>query len=127
MGDTKATTEAVFARIFEIQIYEPTTLSIGPALFHEIEGTLVLNEEMLVKRVQKHGIILILDLPGSLDRSHPCHSIVPTPPFLAVSPKKGIKRPITQNRLGDGHVYYRLWLSLRPLEHIKFSTCQKSK
>jgi hypothetical protein len=51
MGDTKATTEAVFARIFEIQIYEPTTLSVGPALFHEIERTLVLNEEVFVKGV----------------------------------------------------------------------------
>jgi hypothetical protein len=89
MGDTKATTEAVFARIFEIQIYEPTTLSVGPALFHEIERTLVLNEEMLMKRVQKGGIILILDLPGSLDTAHPCDGIIPAPPFLAVGPKKG--------------------------------------
>jgi hypothetical protein len=51
MGDTKATTEAVFARIFEIQIYEATTLSVSPALFHEIERTLVLNEEVLMKGV----------------------------------------------------------------------------
>jgi hypothetical protein len=89
MGDTKATTEAVFARIFEIQIYEATTLSVSPALFHEIERTLVLNEEVLMKGIQKGGIVLILDLPRPLDGSHPCHGIVPASSFLAVRPKKG--------------------------------------
>jgi hypothetical protein len=95
VSDTKATTETVFARIFEIQIYKAATLSVGSALFYKIEGALILNKEMFMKRVQKHGIILVLDLPRPLDRSHSCDGIVSTPPFLAVSPQKGTQGAVT--------------------------------
>jgi len=96
MGDTKATTEAVFARIFEIQIYEPTTLSVGPALFHEIQRTLILHEEVFVEGVQKTGIVFVLDFPGALNGAHSCYRVVPcSASYMAMGPKKGIEGTVT--------------------------------
>jgi len=122
MGDTKATTESVFARIFEIQINQATALPVSPALFYEIQGTLVLDEEVFVKGIEETGIVLVLDLPGALDGAHSRDGVVPcTASYMAMRPKKGIQRPITlyslglllcfyhkrtitRNRFGDGHV-----------------------
>jgi hypothetical protein len=102
MHNIKATTETVFARIFEIQIYEPTALPVGPALFHEVQGTLILYEEVLVKGIEETGIVLVLDFPGALNGAHSCYRIVPrTASYMAMGAKKGIEGAVTPscNRL----------------------------
>jgi hypothetical protein len=58
-------------RVFEVQINQNRRLKITTTLFHQIEGTALLREQVFVEKVKEVGVVVILDHELA---SHGAHS-----------------------------------------------------
>jgi hypothetical protein len=60
MGVLEAAANGALGWILEIQINEARHNAVRAPLFHEVQGSPIVDEEVLVEHVQEGGIVLVL-------------------------------------------------------------------
>jgi len=60
MGVLEAAANGALRRILEIQINEAWHNAVGSSLFHEVQGSPIVDEEMLMEHVQEGGVVFWL-------------------------------------------------------------------
>jgi len=70
MRDFKLALNGPLNRVFEVQINQNRRLKITAALFHQIEGTALLREQVFVEKVKEVGVVVVLDHELASHRAH---------------------------------------------------------